>query len=93
MMTLRLQIEAFLNQYDGFICIEDLHSILNFLNIHDIYENQEKMVSIYGEHFTNCPWSEDDCLEGPDTCNCVIYRFRKNCIINIMQMYHKYQNE
>lgn len=90
MIPLQSQIEEFLDECEGFICIEDLHYILNFMNILDEFENKECLESIHGEHFRDCPWSQDSCMEGPDTCQCTIFKFRKNRIINLMDMYNKF---
>lgn len=64
--------------------------MLNFLNILEIYENKERWKSVHGEHFSDCPWSKDNCSAGPDTCDCIIYNQRKHAVINLIEMYNKY---
>lgn len=90
-MTLRVKIEEFLFKYRGLISTDDFNYILNFINMLDVFENKSVMESLHGEHFVDCPWSEDNCLEGPDTCNCFIYRYRRENVINLIETYDKKQ--
>lgn len=88
--TVRERIDEFLFKYDGYISFEDLHLILKFKNKMIEFENKGYLVSIHGEHFIDCPWSIDSCREGPDTCDCFIYRQRKRAVIYLIEMYNKY---
>lgn len=91
-MTLRVNIEEFLCDYNGVLSLEDMSFILNFLNLVDVLENKVVLESKYGEHFNDCPWSEDSCKAGPDTCQCFIYNFKKQIVMDLIERYTKHFN-
>lgn len=91
-MTMREQISDFLNEYKEFMSLEDLYFFLKSADYLELYENTEMVSSVNGEHFKDCPWSDDSCREGPDTCHCMSYRYRTDCVNHLINLYHKHVN-
>lgn len=89
-MSIREKITEFLNHYNDYITQEDLRTVNNFIKILDVYEIKETVETIYGEHFKDCAWYQSCSQDGPDTCHCVLYRFKERVVINIIEMYNKY---
>lgn len=87
-MSVRSQIEKFMNIYNDFILEEDLRIIKNFINMLNTYEDKQLVESKYGKHFNNCPWSKNQSSEGPDTCQCIVFRYRKNYILSLIEKYN-----
>lgn len=40
-------------------------------------------------HFKCCPWNDENCEEGPDTCRCMVYQIRKLNVENLMKLYNE----
>lgn len=91
-MTLRARIVEFLCQYSEFISLEDMNVMLNFINLHDLLENKVLLHSKYGEHFNDCPWSDDTCQAGPDTCECFLYHFKQHIVLKLIETYTRNLN-
>jgi mRNA-degrading endonuclease YafQ of YafQ-DinJ toxin-antitoxin module len=65
----------------------------------EIYQYLKKLLQYYfieskftvsnGEHYLNCPWADEKCTCGPDTCSCVIFDvFDYDKITNLMNKYN-----
>ena len=65
-----MNIPIFFEQFSQILLDEHKNQIEASYQFHKQYENIGKIKSIYGEHYTNCPWAYDDATEGQDTCGC-----------------------
>lgn len=91
-MSMREQINDFLHEYKAFMSLEDLYFFLKSADYFESYENTETVYSVNGEHFSDCAWSDDNCSEGPDTCHCMTYRYKADCVNDLINLYYKHVN-
>lgn len=66
--------------------LEDCQSIL------EPYKRMMKSNSKHGHHYISCPWSKDDAICGPDTCECHNVQSKKRQAEEIMLKYHRLRN-
>lgn len=86
------KIESFRLKYEGDIFEEHIEYLQKALKYMQKYRGVEKRDSKYGDHYTNCPWSNDETTCGPDTCSCFFldsYATRVNEIISRYEAYFK----
>lgn len=63
---------------------EYLTGCLSFLKM---FINVPSIISKYGCHFVNCPWSKNLCQDGPDTCACYLIENRIFKVKKLMLLY------
>lgn len=89
--NLKIKILNFLINYDTIITPEDSEMMYSFLSIVKDFKCSDinvKMETNRG-HFLDCPWSDDDCKEGPDNCRCIWMSIRSYQINNLINYYKK----
>jgi hypothetical protein len=67
-------------KYGRFLHFHEYHEIKNFMQFQRQFYGQRKVNSIHGIHYSNCVWSSDECIEGPNTCICVVYDRRRKIV-------------
>ena len=50
-------------------------------------------VSKYGNHYLTCPWSNDEALDGPDTCECNDMKRKFRNIEKLINLYKRIGNK
>ena len=58
----------------------------------DYRNNLELKTTRFGNHFEDCPWSNDNCNCGPDTCNCSKLHRLEDEANKIMEIYNNVYN-
>lgn len=83
------ELTEFLNRNADFIF--DIHSKMLKEFKKELLEEEQnpRILSINGKHRRSCVWSQNNCTEGPDTCECIFFQFRWNRIQEIISMYYK----
>ncbi|KNC28500.1 hypothetical protein FF38_05562 [Lucilia cuprina] len=94
-MGLREIINKFLVDFNTSMLYEHRQMVDFF--IHMLEENEEFGVEEgeddnFGCHFKCCPWSNERCEEGPDTCRCTIFHFRKLTVLRMIDSYYCFRN-
>lgn len=84
----------FVQMYKHDLLEEHLKALKNFLNRWSCIMAAGYAKSKYGVHYKCCLWSTDDCVSGPDTCECTdFYIELKNKIFKLMQLYARLKNK
>lgn len=88
-----VKIDEFLEEYDVVVRDEHRGIIEEFQRTYEpaIFSGRRK--SKYGWHYMNCEWSDDEAVEGSDTCICVYAERRKAEVDNIIGWYIKNINK
>lgn len=82
-------LQNFIDNYHHVLLVDHLYFLINVIDLAKTMEQEEKIISIYGEHYTSCPWSRDTTTHGVDTCVCFTYE--KKCVeaIKLMDLYSR----
>lgn len=66
------------------------------MDTHSKIEYRDKLSKIknrFGEHYEDCDWSNPNCTDGPDTCNCSYLERLDEEAYKIMDTYTKIYNQ
>lgn len=91
-----LIIEDILNllKYNQNILLEEHYvEFLNTMSFLNQFEGVSSSESVNGCHFINCPWSSNQCKEGPDTCACYILENKLLRMKKLILLYKRLQNK
>lgn len=83
------RIVHFLENYINILRDGDKTLVLDYYTFLKKFGNVPKVSSIFGDHFTTCPWSDDSTTTGPDTCSCHCYDIYIDKLNEIMDWYEE----
>lgn len=91
MSNISREVENFIHKFKDLLYYQHKDEILSFLSM--LQKNNEYgTISVEDDemrHFTCCPWHNDECTEGPDTCLCSVFYLRKYKILNLIKLYKR----
>ena len=82
----------FLKKFSHIIPEEEKNKLINIQSNIEYRNNLKKIKSRYGLHYEDCPWSDDNCKSGPDTCACSSVERMQDEANRIIQLYTNIYN-
>lgn len=91
MSTERLiaSIRIFLRDHCYIMTDEHKYKVMKYLSNLITEKNYQLLESKHGKHYSNCPWADNDCEEGPDTCACQQNDMSLHELFHILDFYQK----